>query len=86
MDELIILGIYVIDRIKESGRTQKLLSENAAIIRTRLGFHEVSETKCSRNGMIIIELKGTIDINQALINKLNDIGGIIVKQMVFNIN
>jgi len=23
---------------------------------------------------------------QALINKLNDIGGIIVKQMVFNIN
>ena len=86
MKNLIILGIYVIDRIKESGRTQKLLSENASIIRTRLGFHEVSETKCSRNGMIIIELKGTVETNQALINKLNDIGGIVVKQMVFNID
>ncbi len=86
MNELKILGIYVRDRIKEANRTQKLLSEYASIIRTRLGFHEVSESKCSRNAMIIIEIKDNSKQSIDFINKLNKIGGIDEKEMKFDLS
>ncbi|MFW5892061.1 MAG: hypothetical protein ACOCUQ_01535 [Bacteroidota bacterium] len=53
-----ILGIMVYDRIKEAGRTQKVLTRYADIIKTRLGFHELSENVCSRLGTILVVLKG----------------------------
>ena len=53
-----ILTILVNDRIKEAGRTQELLTEFGNIIRSRLGFHEVSDKVCSRVGVIILHLAG----------------------------
>ncbi len=79
-----ILFIKVLDRLKEAGRLQKLLSENASIIKTRLGFHELNDYKCSRVGLIILELNGTDNECDNLINKLNNIGGIKVNVMTFN--
>ena len=38
-----VLGIKIIDRIKEAGLTQEILSRHATVITTRLGFHEVTE-------------------------------------------
>jgi hypothetical protein len=86
MNELKILGIYVRDRIKEANRTQKLLSEYSSVIRTRLGFHEVSESKCSRNAMIIIEMKDNGKQSKEFIEKLQAIGGIEVKEMNFDLS
>ncbi|MBP7463289.1 MAG: hypothetical protein KA793_03070 [Bacteroidales bacterium] len=83
MNELIILGINVKDRIKEAGKTQKVLSAHRQIIKTRMGFHEVNELKCSRNGLIILEIQGDQTELQSLFNDLNEIGGIEVKQMRF---
>ncbi|MGC9331776.1 MAG: hypothetical protein ACP5DZ_07880 [Bacteroidales bacterium] len=85
MDEVRILGIYVIDRIKEAGRTQKLLSDYSAIIKTRLGFHEVTEQTCSRYGMIVLELEGDKSKWDELEASLNEIEGIRVKHMKFSI-
>ncbi|MEA1873563.1 MAG: hypothetical protein U9N51_03910 [Bacteroidota bacterium] len=85
MNEIRILGIHVTDRIKEAGKTQAVLTQHAGIIKTRLGFHEVSEEVCSRNGLIVIELKGATDQWKVLENDLDAIGGIRVKQMKFSI-
>src|ERR1035437_8915851 len=38
-----VLGIKIIDRIKEAGLTQGILSRHANVITTRLGFHEVTD-------------------------------------------
>lgn len=81
-----IIGILIKDRIKEAGRTQKLLSRYAGIIRSRLGFHEVSEEVCSRIGMIILHLSGTPGDWQKMKAELDQIGGIEVQTMKFNLH
>ena len=86
MKEKRILGINVLDRIKEAGHTQKVLSKYATSIKTRLGFHELNEDVCSRNGFIILELTGNISDWDHLENELNEIGGINVQKMIFDLN
>lgn len=85
MNEIRILGIHVIDRIKEAGKTQAILTKYACNIKTRMGFHEISDEICSRNGLIVLELKGDNNEWDKLENELNEIGGIMVKHMKFSI-
>jgi len=86
MSEKRIIGINVLDRIKEAGRTQKVLSKYATSIKTRLGFHELSEDICSRNGFVILELTGKKLDWDMLENELNEIGGINIQKMIFDLN
>jgi len=86
MKKIKILGINITDRIKESGRTQTILTQYAHCIRTRLGFHEVNESTCSRNGFLLLELKGDEKEWEKLEEELYDIGGIKIKQMMFNLD
>ena len=86
MNELRILGINVLDRIKEAGRTQATLSKYATTIKTRLGFHELSEDVCSRNGFIILELQGEKEKMDELEKELGEIGGINLQKMSFDLN
>ncbi|MEE4177277.1 MAG: hypothetical protein V2I46_07195 [Bacteroides sp.] len=84
MKQTMILGILIFDRIKEAGKTQKVLSKHAAIIRTRLGFHELSEAVCSRIGSILLILEGTPDKWEALEKDLALVGGIEIQKMKFD--
>lgn len=84
MKHTMILGILVFDRIKEAGKTQKVLSKHAALIRTRLGFHELSEAVCSRMGTILLVLEGNPDSWEVLERDLADIGGIEIQKMKFD--
>ncbi len=81
--EINIIAIKILDRIKEAEKLQKTLSQNSKLIKTRFGFHELHESKCSRNGLIILELNGSTDDCHAFISKLSDIGGIKVELMSF---
>ncbi len=83
MKEIKILGINVLDRIKEAGKTQEVLSKHAKLIRSRMGFHELSKDVCSRNGFILLELQGEPEKWRALEDDLETIGGIQVKEMHF---
>ncbi|MEI6747716.1 MAG: hypothetical protein ACOYMF_08840 [Bacteroidales bacterium] len=83
MTETRILGLLISDRIKEAGRTQAVLSRHAKIIRSRLGFHEVSEDKCSRTGIMLLHLTGVPAEWDILENELEEIGGLQVKQLSF---
>jgi len=78
-----ILGIKIFDRIKEVGLTQEILSKHSKIISTRLGFHELSEKVCSREGYIILHLSGDPDDSEKLISELQAIGGIEIREMSF---
>lgn len=83
MKETRILGILIRDRIKESGRTQVVLTKYAHLIRSRLGFHEVTTDVCSRTGVMILQLAGKSSDWDLLQKELEVIGGVEVKEMSF---
>jgi len=83
MKESRILGLLIYDRIKEAGKTQGVLTKYAHLIKTRLGFHEVSEAICSRVGMIILHLTGNASEWDQFEKELLEIGGLEVQKMSF---
>ncbi len=85
MKEMRILGLLITDRIKESGRTQRVLTQYAHVIKSRLGFHEVSEEVCSRVGVIILQLAGNQAECDRLEEELGTIGGLEIQRMAFKL-
>lgn len=85
MNRKIILGINIQDRIKAVKPTQKVLGSYAETIKTRLGFHELNDDVCSRNGLILLELSNDEGRAEKLEHELREIGGVVVKKMVFNL-
>ena len=83
MTETRILGLLITDRIKEAGRTQKLLSKYSRLIRSRLGFHELNDNVCSRSGIIVLHLTGQPAEWKELEDELSQIGGLEVQNMSF---
>jgi hypothetical protein len=79
-----VLGIKIIDRIKEAGLTQTILSKHANAITTRLGFHEVTDEVCSREAYIILHLKGNPSDSEILRSELEALGGVELREMNFN--
>ncbi len=79
-----VLGIKIIDRIKEAGLTQNILSHHAPVITTRLGFHEVTDEVCSREAYIILHLNGDPEDSEKLRNELEDLGGVEIREMTFS--
>jgi hypothetical protein len=79
-----VLGIKIIDRIKEAGLTQAILSKHAALITTRLGFHEVTDDVCSREAYIILHLKGDNADAEKLKRELEALEGIVIREMIFS--
>ena len=85
MKELRIIGLLITDRIKEAGRTQQVLTKYAHIIKSRLGFHEVTEDVCSRIGVVILQLAGSSEECYQLETELGNIGGLEIQRMVFSL-
>jgi len=79
-----VLGIKIVDRIKEAGLTQDILSRHSAVITTRLGFHEVTDNVCSREAYVILHLKDDKSESEKLIKELEPLGGILIREMVFS--
>jgi hypothetical protein len=78
-----VLGIKIIDRIKEAGLTQGILSKYSAVITTRLGFHEVSDSVCSREAYVILHLNDNQPDTGVLVTELKALGGIEVREVTF---
>jgi len=78
-----VLGIKIIDRIKEAGLTQEIMSKYATVITTRLGFHEVTDSVCSREAYIILHLNGDPAETELLVNELDTLGGVVIREMTF---
>jgi hypothetical protein len=79
-----VLGIKILDRIKEAGLAQGILSRHASVITTRLGFHEVTDEICSREAYIILHLNGDPADSDKLTSELKVLGGIELREMTFS--
>jgi len=77
-----LLAIRVVDRIKESGNTQKVLTFHSNMILARLGFHELNEQMCSREGYIVLQLRDNIVGYNSFRHDLNSIYGIEIKELI----
>ncbi len=83
MKNLKIIGIFILDRIKEAKKTQKILSDYNHLVKARLGFHELHEGSCSRQAFIILHLQGDPTEWDLFEKELASIGGIQVQNMSF---
>ena len=84
MENHIILGVHITDRIDHVSHVQNLLTEYGCSIRTRLGLHETSKDFCSPNGLLILEMIDDKQKTDELAGKLNAIEGVEAKQMIFD--
>jgi ribose 5-phosphate isomerase len=84
LNQHIILGVHVTDRVHHVRLVQDTLTEYGCSIRTRLGLHEADKGFCSPNGLIILEISDDIATAEELANKLNSIEGVEVQKMVFS--
>jgi hypothetical protein len=85
MENKIILGILVPNRLEKAPQVQKVLTKFGCNIKTRLGLHEVNEKTCSVSGLIIIELFGDETECIDLEKQLRAIHGIQIQKMLFEI-
>ena len=83
MKKIVILGLYITDRVKEAIKVQDVLTKFGCSIKTRLGLHEVQENFCSSNGLIILELTGNEEEMVKLEKELLKIEGLGVQKMTF---
>ena len=79
----IILGIHITGRVQRVPRVQDLFTEYGCSIKTRLGLHEASESVCSPNGLILLEMAGDEVPIFELARKLETVEGIEVQKMIF---
>ncbi|MCL2040466.1 MAG: hypothetical protein FWG84_00310 [Bacteroidales bacterium] len=85
MNEIRILALLIRDRVKEAGSVQSIIGRYASVVRSRLGFHELTEASCSRVGIIILQLSGDISLQQQLEEELQQVRGIEIKRISFEI-
>ena len=76
-----IIAIRVVDRIKEAGHTQEVLSRYSKLIRARLGFHELNDDICSREGFIVLVVDKDNKDYKGLRGDLDKIYGIELKKV-----
>ena len=83
-DKHYILGIHVTSRLTLAGEVQKVFTEYGCNIKTRVGFHDVSESYCSPTGVIVLNMFGEEAVCEEMAAKLEAIEGIEIQKMVFD--
>ena len=84
MDRTVILGIKLAHRTNTSTLFQEVITRHGCNIKTRIGLHQVSENKCSPDGVILLEILGEDDEVESLENEIRAIPHAEVQKMVFN--
>lgn len=79
-----IIGIRVDNRIGNALKIQETLTKNGCIIKTRLGLHEVSETSCANDGLILLQPCGNKEEIEKLVADLNALDGVRAKLIDLN--
>lgn len=86
MENHIICGIHITDRVKNARKVQDIFTAYGCQIRTRVGFHDVHKDACSPHGLIVLEMAGDKKKISEMVQQLKAIGGIQVQQMEFSHN
>lgn len=84
MENHVILGVHITERMKNAALVQEALSECGGSIKTRLGLHDVEGRHGSPNGLLLLEMVGGEGRAQVLVDKLAAIDGVYCQKMVFD--
>ncbi len=82
-DDHLIIAIHITDRLSKVSEVQTVLTEFGNVIKTRLGLHSVSDRYDGPEGIIILELLDNKSEKERLINSLEKIEGVEVKEILF---
>lgn len=80
--EFKIAGILISDELKDINTIQDILTSYGNIIRSRLGINDPVENPQIK-GLIILDLVGDPGEIKNLLNEINEIKGIQIKEMEF---
>jgi len=72
------------NRVGNAVKFQETLTKNGCSIKARLGLHEVSETTCANDGLIILQPCGKKEEVEQLVDDLNKLEGVTAKLMDLN--
>lgn len=75
-----ILGILIREPETKTHHLQDIMTSYGCSIRTRLGLNG---SEYSKNGLIILEMKGNDKDRENFLRKLNDFPGVEVQKMEF---
>ena len=83
MEDHIVLGIHVTDRVHQAVELQKVFTEFGCNIKTRVGLHDTDSNSCSPSGVILLEIFGGDSIASEMMGKFNAVEGVEAQKMVF---
>ena len=78
-----IMAIKVEERAAKAPHLQEILTKYGCIIKTRVGFHETDDEKCSMNGIILLHLFGDNKEFQELYERIEKLDGVTPKFIEF---
>jgi cell division protein FtsI/penicillin-binding protein 2 len=79
-----IMIVKIGERRKKSPEVQEVLSKFGCSIKTRLGLHEASESLCSEEGVLVLQLTGDRDEMKKLEKALNEMESIKAKMVMID--
>ena len=80
----LIIGVHINGRVQHVPQVQKILTDYGCSIRTRLGLHEASDSECSPNGLLLLEMVGDARKSHEMAERLRALDGVEVKEMLFD--
>jgi hypothetical protein len=83
MSKTTVFGVLLSNRINTASKFQEIITNYGCSIKTRIGLHDVSEGKCSSNGVILLEVIGDDSEIINLEKDLATIPDVKVQKMVF---
>ncbi len=78
----VVVGLHLTDRFQQATRVQSLLTEYGHQIKTRIGLHRTEELGTPQ-GVILLEIVGDDAGRVALVEKLREVPGVEVQEIVF---
>ena len=82
MEEYIIIGVRISNRLKNAAPVQKVLTDYGCNIKTRVGLHEASDGVSATNGVLLLQIYGGEAVADEMLAKLAKVEGINAKKMV----
>lgn len=74
-----MMAIKVNGRIAQAPLVQEILTKYGCNIKTRVGFHEVNEDKCSMDGVLILQLFGEDADIKEMLKEMENLEGVAAK-------
>lgn len=68
-----VIMIKIDHRSAEAAKVQQILTEYGCNIKVRLGLHEVTKEFCANDGLIILEVEGSPEELNTIIERLNKV-------------